>query len=61
MNYGGIWLDNDVYVVSSLKKYLDFEMVLSYENPDNKKAIGVQVLIAHKNARLLKAHYDTYR
>ncbi len=60
MNYGGIFLDNDVYVVNSLKKYLNYEMVVSYDTLENK-TLGVQVLIAHKNARLLKAHYDQYR
>ncbi len=61
MNYGGIFLDNDVYVVNSLKKYLHYEMVVSWDKPFVTKAIGVQTLIAHKNARLLKAHYDKYR
>jgi mannosyltransferase OCH1-like enzyme len=60
MNYGGIFLDNDVYVVNSLKKYLNYEMVVSYDTGTNK-TVGSQVLIAHKNARLLKAHYDQYR
>ena len=28
---------------------------------DDKSFIGNQVMIAHRNARLLKAHYDGYR
>jgi len=35
-------------------------MVVSYDTGTNK-TVGSQVLIAHKNARLLKAHYDQYR
>jgi hypothetical protein len=61
MNYGGIFLDNDVFVVSSLKKYLNYEMVVSWDKPFKTRGLGVQVILAHKNARLLKAHYDQYR
>ena len=58
MNYGGIYLDNDVIVVNSLNKYLYYEAVVSliYEN-----VIGNQVLIAHRNARILRAFSDQYR
>ena len=31
MNYGGIFLDNDQYVVQSLKKYLHYEAVVSWD------------------------------
>jgi hypothetical protein len=58
MHYGGIYLDNDVYVIKSLNEFRKFEMVLSIEK---KSIIGNQVLIAHKNARYLKAVYDSYR
>ena len=34
MNFGGIYIDNDVLVVNSLDKYLNFEMVLSYQEPN---------------------------
>ena len=59
MNYGGIFLDNDVYVVNSLDQYRKFEMTVSWD--DQEPAIGVQVMIANRNARLLKAHFDVYR
>ncbi len=36
-------------------------MALEWQEADQNDAIGNQVLIAHKNARLLKAHYDSYR
>jgi mannosyltransferase OCH1-like enzyme len=58
MHYGGIYLDNDVYLVKSLNEFRKFEMVLSIER---NWIIGNQVLIAHKNARFLKAVYDSYR
>ena len=60
MQYGGIYLDNDVYVVSSLDKYRRFEMTVGFENM-NEWVMGSQVLLAHKNARFLKAWFDTYR
>jgi hypothetical protein len=59
MNYGGIYLDNDVYVVKSLHKYRKYEITISWD--DKNDGIGVQVIIAHKNARFLKAHFDSYR
>ncbi len=61
MNYGGIYLDNDVYVVRNLNEYLKYEMVVSWDEPIELNGIGVQVYIAHRNARLLKAHFDSYR
>jgi hypothetical protein len=59
MNYGGFYFDNDVYVIQSLQKYRKYEMTLEWEIPN--VSIGSQVLIAHRNARLLKAHFDSYR
>lgn len=59
MHYGGIFLDNDVYVIRSLDEFRKFEMAVSWDAPD--QGLGVQVLIAHKNARLLRAHFDRYR
>ena len=61
MNYGGIFLDNDVYVVKSLNEFLNYEMVVSWDEPHSVHGLGVQVLLAHRNARLLKAHFDFYR
>ena len=40
MNYGGIYLDNDVYVVDSLDEYRKYEMVVSWDLPYVTKAIG---------------------
>jgi mannosyltransferase OCH1-like enzyme len=59
MNFGGIYLDNDVYLVNSLDKYRKFEMVISWDADD--LGIGNQVFLANRNARFLKAYYDLYR
>ena len=59
MNYGGIYLDNDVYVIQSLQKYLKFEMTIEWNRKN--EGTGSQVMIAHRNARLLRAHFDSYR
>lgn len=59
MSFGGIYFDNDVYVVNSLDKYRKYEMALSLEIEGG--AIGNQVLIANRNARFLKAYFDSYR
>ncbi len=60
LNYGGIYLDDDVYVVRSVNLFRKYEMTISYENNEKSK-IANQILIAHKNARFLKALYDSYR
>ena len=59
MTYGGIYLDNDVYVINSLDKYRKFEMTLGWEVVNQR--MGSQVLIAHPQARFLKAYFDQYR
>jgi len=58
MEYGGIFLDNDVYVVQSLHKYRKFEMALGW---DDNQCLGTQVLIANKNARFLRLWLESYR
>ena len=58
--YGGMYLDNDAYVVNSIDKYRVFEMTVGLENT-NGVTLGNQILIAHKNARMLKAWTDMYR
>jgi hypothetical protein len=58
MEYGGIFLDNDIYVVQNLNKFRKFEMALGW---DNNLCMGTQVLIANKNARFLRLWLDSYR
>ncbi|KAK2707930.1 uncharacterized protein LOC136028814 [Artemia franciscana] len=56
--YGGIYLDNDVYVVRPLRKYLKYEMTLGW---DDEQFLGNQVLISHPNARFIDAYLGTYK
>ncbi|XP_067133876.1 uncharacterized protein [Centruroides vittatus] len=56
--YGGIYLDNDVFVVKSLHDFRRFEFVI---NCDKNQYLGTQVIIAHKNARFLKYWHESYR
>ncbi|XP_034232519.1 uncharacterized protein LOC117640268 isoform X2 [Thrips palmi] len=57
-NYGGIFLDNDVYLLDSLDPLRRFEMSVGWpEGAD----IGRQVLVAHEEARFLRAWLESYR
>jgi mannosyltransferase OCH1-like enzyme len=58
MKYGGIYIDNDSYVIRSLDKYRKFEFVVNW---DDDQFMGTQVIIAHKNARFLPLWLDSYR
>ena len=58
MQYGGIYLDNDAYVIRSLDKYRKFECVLNW---DENQFMGTQIIIAHKDARFLPLWLDSYR
>ncbi|XP_046448567.1 uncharacterized protein LOC124197245 [Daphnia pulex] len=58
MQYGGIYLDNDCFVIRSLDKYRNFECAINW---DENQFIGSQTIIAHKNARFLALWLDSYR
>jgi Glycosyltransferase sugar-binding region containing DXD motif len=58
MQYGGIYLDNDCFVIHSLDKYRKFECAINW---DENQFIGSQTIIAHKNARFLALWLDSYR
>ncbi|XP_069696259.1 lactosylceramide 4-alpha-galactosyltransferase-like isoform X2 [Periplaneta americana] len=58
MKYGGIFLDNDSFVVRNLDEFRKFEMVLGW--PEGQY-LGTQVLVAHKDARFLRLWLETYR
>ncbi|XP_069702053.1 uncharacterized protein [Periplaneta americana] len=58
MEYGGIFLDNDSYIVRSLDVFRKYEMTIGITDRDY---MGTQVLVAHKDARLLKLWLETYR
>lgn len=57
--YGGIYLDNDVYVIGSFNEFRVYEMSLGWYHDED--SIGSQVLIANRNARLLHTYIDIYR
>lgn len=56
--YGGIYLDNDAFLIHNLNKYRKYEMTVEW-NPD--QYLGNQVLIGHKDARFLKHTIETFR
>jgi hypothetical protein len=58
MQHGGIFLDNDSYVVRSLDVFRKFEMTIGITD---EYYLGTQVLIAHKDARFLKLWLECYR
>uniref|UniRef100_A0A0K8S422 Alpha-1,4-N-acetylglucosaminyltransferase n=1 Tax=Lygus hesperus TaxID=30085 RepID=A0A0K8S422_LYGHE len=57
MKYGGIYCDNDLYIVSSLNRFRYFEMTLGWEEGGG---ISDQVIIARKEARFLKVWLESY-
>ncbi len=59
LELGGIYLDNDVYVVKSLDPLRKFEMTLDFEK--EKGFMGSQIQIAHKRARFLRLFLQTYQ
>ena len=58
MKHGGIYLDNDSFIIRSLDKYRKYEFVI---NLHENQFMGNQVMIAHKNARFLALWLDSYR
>lgn len=58
MKYGGIYIDNDVFVCQSLNRFRKFEFTLNW---DEDQFLGSQVLIGNRNARFLKFVMETYK
>ncbi|KAL1469612.1 hypothetical protein MTO96_024907 [Rhipicephalus appendiculatus] len=58
LRYGGIYLDRDVFVVQSLRRYLRYEASVSCA-PGN--SMGNMMLVFHKNSRFLRLYLNTYR
>ncbi|KAK4002361.1 hypothetical protein OUZ56_004195 [Daphnia magna] len=58
MKYGGIYLDNDVYVIKNLDKYRKYEIAINW---DKDQFLGTQVIIANRRARFLAMWLDSYR
>lgn len=63
IQFGGIYLDNDMFVIKSLRHFLHFEMTVAW--PDEGRAgnqfLGNQIFIAHKDARFLKLLRNSYQ
>lgn len=55
--YGGIYLDNDVFVCRPLHEFRKYEFTLNW---DEDQFLGSQVLVGHKNARFLSLVLKTY-
>ncbi|CAG2172657.1 unnamed protein product, partial [Oppiella nova] len=55
--FGGIYLDRDVYVIKSLNEFFKYEMTIDFQS---KNELGSQVLIAHKNSRFLRLFYESF-
>ena len=58
MKYGGIFLDNDSYLVKSLDRFRRFEMAIGW---DDDQCLGSQVIVAHKDARFLQLWLESYK
>lgn len=58
-DFGGVYLDRDVYVVNPLHKYFDKELTIDFQS--NGTVLGSQVIIGHKNARFLHLYLKSYK
>jgi hypothetical protein len=56
--YGGIYLDNDVFIINNLDKYRKYEMTLEW---NLGVYLGNQLLIGHKDSRFLHHCKETFR
>ncbi|KAH6943086.1 hypothetical protein HPB50_015832 [Hyalomma asiaticum] len=54
LRHGGIYLDADVFVVQSLRRFLRYEATAPC-------GFGNMIFIAHKNSRFLRLFMETYR
>nr|XP_018902535.1 PREDICTED: uncharacterized protein LOC109034058 isoform X2 [Bemisia tabaci] len=57
MQFGGIFLDNDSYVVKSLDFFRHFEMAIGW---DEEQFLGTQIIVAHREARFLDLWLHSY-
>ncbi|BES94297.1 Glycosyltransferase sugar-Hypothetical protein region containing DXD motif [Nesidiocoris tenuis] len=56
--FGGLFLDNDSYLVRSINPFRSLEMSLGWQPG---KSLQNQVIVAHKDARFLKLWLESYR
>ncbi|XP_075724418.1 uncharacterized protein LOC142767080 [Rhipicephalus microplus] len=58
LRHGGIYLDADVFVVQSLRRFLRYEATVACPQG---YTFGNMIMISHKNSRILRLFMDTYR
>ena len=58
MFYGGVFIDENVYLVEPLDDYRRFEMVIFQFNSTSMRT---DLMIASRNARFIRACFDSYR
>ncbi len=58
LEFGSIYIDQDVYVVQNLDKFMKYEMTLSL---NVMELMSNGIFIAHKNSRFLRLYLDLYR
>ena len=62
--FGGIYLDTDVYVVRPFNDFFKYELTLDWDkNPNGTlgpRFLELQTIIAHKNARFLRLWLKSY-
>lgn len=56
--FGGIYIDNDVFICQPLNQFFKYEFTLDW---DQGQALGSQVLIGNRNARFPKFVMQTYK
>ena len=57
MEFGGIYLDRDVYVVQSLDVFRKYQMTLNW---GQNQSFETSLMTANRNARFLKLWLDSY-
>ncbi|XP_077984835.1 uncharacterized protein LOC144439422 [Glandiceps talaboti] len=58
MQYGGVYMDNDVIVVNSLEPLRHFDSVLGREDPTR---LNNGIILARKNSLFIKLYHDAYQ
>lgn len=56
--FGGIFIDNDVYLVKNMDEFRRFEMTLEIVD---HKSFGTMTLVAHRDARFLRLWLESYQ
>jgi len=60
MEYGGIYLDEDLILFESINHLRCFEAVIVLNDKKNKK-YNSKLIMGHRNSRIFKSFYDSFR